>query len=76
MRNAETSLLAASVTFLLLTSSVFAQEVSAGITPDSWLYGLDVAIDQITLLLNFDNGDKARKGLEIARERLLEVKGR
>lgn len=50
------------------------EQATAGITPDSWLYGLDVAIDKISFLLTFDNTAKARKGLEIARERLLEVK--
>ena len=45
-----------------------------GITPDSFLWGLDNAIDRLSLLLTFDEGKKARKGLEIARERLLEVK--
>jgi hypothetical protein len=69
------------IAFFLISQTAFAQTttpdeptITAGITPDSWLYGLDVAIDQISLLLTFDNGAKARKGLEIARERLLEVK--
>jgi hypothetical protein len=47
---------------------------SAGITPDSFLYPLDVALDQISLLLTFDPGAKARKSLQIARERLLETR--
>ena len=46
----------------------------AGVTPDSFLWGLDKALDQLTLLLTFDKGEKAKKGIEIARERLLEVK--
>ena len=46
----------------------------AGTTPDSFLWGLDKAIDQLSLLLTFDKGEKAKKGIEIARERLLEVK--
>ncbi len=45
-----------------------------GITPDSFLYNLDLILDRISLLLTFDSGDKAMKGLEIARERLAEVK--
>jgi len=45
-----------------------------GITPDSFLWGLDKALDQLTLLLTFDKGEKAKKGIEIARERLLEVR--
>lgn len=55
-----------------------AQEASEsedpGITPDSFLYGLDVALDKISLLLTFDQAEKSKKGLEIARERLIEVK--
>lgn len=45
-----------------------------GITPDSFLYGLDVALDKINLLLTFDQAGKSKKGLDIARERLLEVR--
>jgi len=74
------------LSFLILTSVAVAQEVSttptgarigtvrAGTTPDSFLYGLDTAIDNIRYLLTFDSGSKARVGLEIARERLLEVR--
>lgn len=54
---------------------VFAQaENETGITPDSFLYGLDVALDKISLLLTFDQATKSMKGLEIARERLSEVR--
>lgn len=62
---------------LLLAAVVVAQKEElpdAGITPDSFLWGLDKALDRLTLLLTFDKGEKAKKGLEIARERLLEVK--
>ncbi|MFQ5887551.1 MAG: DUF5667 domain-containing protein [Candidatus Hydrothermarchaeales archaeon] len=61
---------------MLTMAPVSAQEagVDPGVTPDSFLYGLDVALDQISLLLTFDKGAKAKKGLEIAEERLLEVK--
>ncbi|MEM5805531.1 MAG: DUF5667 domain-containing protein [Candidatus Aenigmatarchaeota archaeon] len=48
--------------------------ITAGITPDNLLYPLDVALDKLSLLLTFDPTAKARKGLEIARERLLEVR--
>lgn len=51
-----------------------AQQLDAGVTPDSFLWGLDKAIDQLSLLLTFDKGEKAKKGVEIARERLLEIK--
>ncbi len=47
--------------------------ITAGTTPDSAWYGLDVALDNINLA--FTPRDKrAEKSLEIARERLLEVK--
>ncbi len=61
--------------FLMIFSNmVLAQQVTAGTTPDSFLYGLDVALDKISLLLTFDNTAKAQKGLLIAQERLLEVR--
>ncbi|MEK6916227.1 MAG: DUF5667 domain-containing protein, partial [Nanoarchaeota archaeon] len=63
---------------LMVLLSVFANaqqtETAAGVTPDSFIWGLDKALDQIGLLLTFDKGEKAKKGLEIARERLFEVK--
>lgn len=65
----------------LLSSTVNANHVAdhavtenPGITPDSFIWGLDRALENIALLLTFDKGKKAEKGLEIARERLLEVK--
>ncbi|MFQ6137312.1 MAG: DUF5667 domain-containing protein, partial [Candidatus Hydrothermarchaeales archaeon] len=70
--------MAIALCILMLTMApASAQEAGTpdpGITPDSFLYGLDVALDQISLLLTFDEGAKARKGLEIAEERLLEVR--
>ena len=45
-----------------------------GITPDSFLWGIDKALEQISLLLATSPETKATKGLEIAHERLLEVK--
>ncbi len=63
------------VSAFAFSGSVFAKETtSAGVTPDNFLYGLDVAIDQLRLLLTFDNTAKAKLGLEIAGERLLEVR--
>jgi len=59
---------------LLALSTVNAQQADAGVTPDSFLWGLDKAIDQLNLLLTFDKSEKSKKGIEIARERLLEVK--
>ena len=45
-----------------------------GITPDNPLYGLDRAIERIQLMLTFNKAEKAKMGLEHARERLSEVK--
>ncbi|MBU5537055.1 MAG: DUF5667 domain-containing protein [Candidatus Aenigmatarchaeota archaeon] len=78
-------LLISLVMFLALTGVALAHEVAtasadqignvrAGVTPDSFLYRLDAAIDNIRYLLTFDSAAKAKVGLEIARERLLEVK--
>jgi len=49
-------------------------KISAGTTPDSFLYFLDIALDNINLALTFDSGEKARKGLDVARERLMEAR--
>jgi hypothetical protein len=49
------------------------ETITAGVTPDSIWYGLDVALDNINLALT-SKDKKAEKGLEIARERLLEVR--
>lgn len=48
--------------------------IDAGITPDSSLYFIDRAIENIDLALTFDEDEKAKKGLDIARERLLETR--
>jgi len=45
----------------------------AGITPDSPLYGLERAIERISLKLTLGKSAKAKKGLAHARERLMEV---
>ena len=63
-----------------LVPSIFAQtEIiddieEAGITPDSPFYFLDVALDQLFLNMETNNAKKAVLGLEIASERLSEVK--
>lgn len=49
------------------------ETVNAGVTPDSMFYGIDVALDNINLALTSED-KKAEKGLEIARERLMEVR--
>ncbi|MBW6461481.1 MAG: hypothetical protein K0B07_00310 [DPANN group archaeon] len=46
----------------------------AGVTPDSPLYRLDVAMDNIGLMFTFNKAKKAEKKLEIAKERLKEAK--
>ena len=46
----------------------------AGVTPDSPLYGVDVAMDNIGLMLTFNKAKKAEKKLQIANERLKEAK--
>ncbi len=65
-------------TILLLTIPITtAQEVdlpSAGITPDSPLYRLDKAIERISLAITFNKAEKADKRLQIASERLAELK--
>ena len=71
------------VLFLGILLAVFispiasAQETATtdpGVTPDSLLWGLDKAFDQIALLLTTGDVDKAKKGLEIAEERLAEIR--
>ena len=65
------------VLLIVLIFPVNAQQTTTtdpGITPDSFLWGLDKAFDQITLLLTTGDVDKAKKGLEIAEERLAEIR--
>ena len=62
------------LTVLILPIAHAQQQEDPGVTPDSFLWGLDKALEQLALLLTFDEGEKAKKGLEIARERLLEIK--
>jgi len=65
------------VLLIVLTSPVNAQQtttIDPGVTPDSFLWGLDKAFDQVTLLLVAGDVDKAKKGLEIAEERLAEIR--
>jgi len=59
---------------LMLPIASAHEPVDPGVTPDSFLWGLDKALDNLNLLLTFDPTEKARKGIEIARERLEEVK--
>ena len=62
---------------VLASSLVNAQQntiTDPGTTPDSLFWGLDKAFDQISLLLTTGDVDKAKKGLEIAEERLAEIR--
>ncbi|MBU2104631.1 MAG: hypothetical protein KKF67_02570 [Nanoarchaeota archaeon] len=62
---------------VLIFPIINAQQITttdAGITPDSLFWGLDKAFDQISLLLTTGDVDKAKKGLEIAEERLSEIR--
>lgn len=59
----------------IFAAPILAQEDSSGgVAPDSFLYGLDVALDDIRYLMTFENSQKVKVGLEIADERLQEVK--
>jgi|SRR3989344_5585867 len=49
-------------------------EERAGITPDSQFYILDLAFDQLGLVITFDQNKKIERRLNIAEERLLETK--
>lgn len=60
---------------ILLITSVFAQELPGpGITPDSWLYGLDKAFESLQMALTFDPVAKAGLHIQFAGERLAEAK--
>ena len=56
------------------TDTSFELPDNIGITPDNPLYFLDVAIDQIRLNIASTDSEKAKIGMEIAEERLVEVK--
>ena len=45
----------------------------AGVTPDSPLYGIERAMERISMALTFGKSAKAKKGLAHAQERLMEV---
>ena len=61
---------------ILFSMSVYAQDdsVDPGTTPDDAFWGLDVAMDKLSLALTFNSEKKAEKALDIAEERLAEVK--
>ena len=61
---------------LMMVPSVWAveSEFTAGVTPDSILYGVDVWWDEFRVGLQNDVAEKARMRLEIAEERVQEMK--
>ena len=67
------------IAVLLMAVPVYAEadatvlDESAGITPDSPLYGLDKALDKLSLRLTFNEQKRAEKALKIAEERLAET---
>lgn len=69
------SLIGILLTILILpVASSHEEKVDPGVTPDSFLWGLDKALDNLNLLLTLNPTEKARKGIGIARERLEEIK--
>lgn len=64
------------LTITALVPSAFSQvEIPpAGITPDSPLYTVKIAIEQLQLTLTFNNTEKVRLHLQFAGERLAELK--
>lgn len=55
------------------TADIELEEVDPGVTPDSPVWGLERAMEKISLAFTFDKAEKARKRLENANERLAEV---
>jgi len=49
------------------------EEISAGITPDSFLYSVDRAFERLSIFLTFDDMARAEKHLVYANERLAEA---
>lgn len=66
------------VALLMLASPIVLAEeelsVDSGTTPDSALWGIDRAMERLELALTFGSAAKAKKRLEIARERLAEIR--
>jgi len=50
------------------------QLAESGITPDSFIYGLDKLAENIKIVITFDSVEKAKLFLELAEERLAESK--
>jgi len=63
------------VLLLLASPLILAQteEEEAGITPDSPLWGIDVAVEKVMMMFTFRQENKVNFGLQIANERLAEI---
>jgi hypothetical protein len=64
------------IMLIILSSISYAQSESLpdpGITPDSPFYFLDKFSDNLALTFTFDKTERAKKALEIAKERLAEI---
>ncbi len=55
------------------TTDIVTVNESAGITPDSPIYGLKIALDRIRLSLTFNRTEKTELGLKMAEQRLIEA---
>ena len=49
-------------------------QADPGVTPDSFLYGIDVALDNLRMAIASGDKERAMVGLQIAEERLAEVR--
>lgn len=58
---------------MAMTVPTYAKE-DRGVMPDSILYGIDTAIDNIRYAMTFNETQKAQIGLQIAEKRLLQVR--
>src|SRR3989344_5443266 len=56
------------------STDVVLETDDSGINPDSVLYGLDTAFERLRLALTFNKEKKARRELEISKERLKEMR--
>ncbi len=70
----KTSCIIALLIVLILPNVSAHEPVDPGVTPDSFLWGIDKALDNLNLLLTLNPTNKAMKGITIARERLEEIK--
>jgi len=64
------------ILILLTLQNIYAHEETAdpGVLPDSVFWGLDKALDSLSLALTFNTDKKTKKGISIAMERISEIK--